>query len=85
MKEAKCRACGKTIAFIRAKGKRPMPVDPEPIWIKAGRGYPFILANGSMVKGEIAGDADDDPDSNFIEAYVSHFATCTDPDLFRRR
>ena len=81
-----CRGCGKEIAFIKTEKGKSMPVDPEPVWIRmeAG-GNPFMRADGTYVYGHKAGDADDDPDSNLIEAYISHFATCTEPEAFRKR
>ena len=85
MKEAKCRACGKPICFIKTKAHKTTPVDADPVWIRPGDGFTYNLPNGQTIQGQIAGDADDDPDSNLIKAYISHFATCTEPDSFRRR
>ena len=85
MNTTKCRACGKEIGFIKTKLYKTVPVDAEPVWIRPGDGFPYILADGQTVWGQIAGDADDDPDSNLIEAYISHFATCTEPEAFRKR
>ena len=81
----KCRACGKEIAFIKTKAYKTTPVDAEPVWIKPGEGFTYILPDGGSVTGQIAGDADDDPEGTFVEAYISHFATCTEPDGFRQR
>ena len=85
MKIEHCRACGAEIGFIKTKAFRTVPVDAEPVWIKPGDGFGYILPDGSTIQGQLAGDADDDPDGNLIEAYISHFATCTEPDAFRKR
>ena len=83
---AKCRGCGKEIAFIKTEKGKTMPVDPEPVWVKqSAGGRPFIRKDGGYVYGYIAGDAEDDPDSNLIQAHVSHFATCEQADNFRNR
>lgn len=81
-----CRGCGKEIAFIKTEKGKTMPVDPEPVWVKQEKGgKPFIQVDGNYVYGWIAGDAEDDPDSNLIAAYVSHFATCEQAERFRGR
>lgn len=76
MRTEKCRKCGREICFIKTRAFRTVPVDAEPVWVRPGDGYAFILPDGRTIQGQIAGDADDDPDSNLMEAYISHFATC---------
>ena len=85
MKEEYCRACGAPIRFIKTKQFKTTPVDADPVWIRPGEGFTYILADGRTIQGQLAGDADDDPNSNLMEAYISHFATCTEPDAFRKR
>lgn len=83
--ESKCRSCGAPVIWIKTKLNKRMIVDAEPVWIKKDyHGYPFFHLDGSQVSGILAGDADDDPDVKFIEAYQSHFATCPDADKFRK-
>ena len=83
--ELPCRGCGKPIIFIKTGRYKPTPCDPEPVWVKQDpSGKNYIRKDGTTVIGTIAGDADDDPDSNFIEAYVSHFATCHAAGRFRK-
>ncbi len=80
-----CKACGKEIFFIKTDHFKSVPCDAEPVWIhQQSGGTPYIRIDGSTVVGYIAGDADDDPDSNLIPAYVSHFATCPAGDQFRK-
>ena len=81
-----CRGCGKEIGFIKMVNGKTQPVDPEPVWVRqVYKGKPFIRKDGVYVYGEIAGDAEDDPDTNLIEAYMSHFATCPEAESCRRR
>ena len=85
MKKQYCRACGAQIGFIKTKQFRTVPVDADPVWIRPGEGFTYILPDGKTIQGQIAGDADDDPEGKLVEAYISHFATCTEPDAFRKR
>lgn len=81
-----CRGCGEEIAFIKTEKGKSMPVNPVPVRVKplAG-GYQYITARGNFITGVIVGDAEDDPDSNTVPAYVSHFATCKKANDFRGR
>lgn len=81
----KCRGCGADIFFIKTNHFKTVPVDAEPVWIRQETGgKAYFRKDGSTVIGYIAGDADDDPDTNLIEAYRSHFATCPRAEEFRR-
>ena len=74
----KCRGCGAEVLIIKSGGYygRVM-VEAEPVWIKQMHGGdPFITLDGRTVIGQAAGDADDDPDSNFLEAYIPHKGRC---------
>ena len=85
LKKGICRGCGAEVVWIRTNDGHKMPVDTEPVWVKLKMGgYPFFYLDGSCVHGTKAGDADDDPDSNFVEAYESHFATCPQAGNFRQ-
>lgn len=74
----KCRGCGADIMIIRTGtvyGR--IIVDADPVWIALEPGgEPFVMADGRVVYGRIAGDAYDDPDANLIPAYVPHKSTC---------
>lgn len=82
---AVCRGCGAEIIWVRTPQKKKMPIDVEPVWVKlVPHGHTFIRRDGSFIFGERAGDADDDPDSNFIQAHESHYATCPVGATFRK-
>ena len=84
---AKCRGCGADIIWIKLRGSgKKMSIDAETHWIRLDyHGHPFFRIDGEEIFGEIAGDADDDPDSNFVEAHESHFATCPQGGKFRKQ
>lgn len=83
MKEATCRACGARMLFIKTKNGKTMPVDAESVRFVpdlAGKNL-YVLEDGSVVHGT-APEAGD-PDVHV--GYISHFATCTNPDFFRKK
>lgn len=85
---SRCRGCGAEIIWKKTPMGKKIPVDPEPVWIEQGlEKRTFLRADGSFVLGRKVGDAydDNDPDSNLIEAYESHFATCPVSEQFRRK
>lgn len=73
-----CRGCGAEIRVIRtASTYGKVVVDAEPVWIRLQYGgILYIQPDGEIVFGFPAGDADDDPDSNLIEAYAPHRGHC---------
>lgn len=85
----RCRGCGAEVIWIRMQlTRRKMPVDAEPVWIRLeGGGNTFIRLDGTTVTGRKIGDAydDEDPDSNLLECYESHFSTCPVGGQFRNR
>lgn len=85
-KTDKCRACGAEIYHIRSKTGRWLSLDVEPVWIRLDyHGDPFYRLDGSVVLGTQAGDADDDPDSNCVEVYQSHFFACSEQEKLRKK
>ena len=78
-----CRACGKPLLFIGTRGGKTMPVDAEPVRFVPdmfGKNL-YLVTGGDVVHGSPPREGDLD-----IEiGYVSHFATCTNPDYFRKR
>jgi len=84
----RCRGCGAEVIWMKTPERRKMPVDAEPVWVKLENGgKTFIRRDGTFVFGRKVGDAydDEDPDTNLIEAYESHFATCPVGGQFRNR
>ena len=73
-----CRGCGAEIIIIKTKTVyKNIVVDAEPVWIKQKTGgKQFVTKDGRIYYGTQAGDADDDPDANFIEAYTPHKGHC---------
>lgn len=78
---ATCRACGAEIMFIRMSGKF-MPVDPKPVCYEDGSGPEIIVTESGRVTHGIRSEI---PMQGRERGYISHFATCTDPDKFRKR
>ncbi len=80
----KCRACGASIVFIGTPGGKSMPCDDYTVYYKQtpdGK-ETFITPNGETVKGERSNPQNEDVTGI---AYVPHWATCKNPDKFRRR
>lgn len=74
----RCKGCGEEILIIKTGGfYKSVMVDAEPVWVRQKTGGDsFVTADGRMVFGEITGDADDDPDANFIAVFVPHKGHC---------
>lgn len=74
----RCRGCGLEILIIKTGTcYKNVVVDAEPVWVKLKTGGElFFTMDGRAVAGYQAGDADDDPDTNFIEAYTPHKGHC---------
>lgn len=70
-----CRSCGAPMRWaVTTAGKR-MPLDPQP----SDRGNVHVDDDGTAtVLGPLEVQAHDGP------LYVPHFATCDDPDRFRK-
>ena len=73
-----CRGCGAEILIIKSGGYYGrVTVDAEPLWIRQETGgESFFTMDGRTVFGVQAGDADDDPDANFLEVYRPHKGHC---------
>ena len=76
-----CRGCGKEIAFIKTTKGKAMPVNPESVkFVPAGGPNTYVLMDGSVARGR--GVEYGDTETKI--GYISHFATCTARDEFKR-
>ena len=82
-KETTCRACGKPIMFLKTLKGKTTPVNAEAVEFVPdvnGRAL-YVLPDGTTAHG--VAPEPGDPDVHI--GYISHFATCTNPDFFRKR
>ena len=76
-----CRGCGNEIAFIKTTKGKAMPVNPESVkFVPAGGPNTYVLMDGSVARGR--GVEYGDTETKI--GYISHFATCTARDEFKR-
>lgn len=82
----RCRACKAEIMFIQTALYKKIPVNAEPVWIRPDENAKgtYVLPTGDTIRGEIVPDTFDDEKAGLRLAYVSHFATCTTPEQFRK-
>lgn len=78
-----CRGCGAKILWIRTKGGKSMPCDPEEItyWKSTTGRIMIVTPNGEVVAARLDGP----PAAATGMGYISHFATCPEAGRFRRR
>ena len=82
LRTSRCRVCGKRIAFIETvKGKR-MPVDryPVPFVPDVNGRDKYVMDDGGVITGAVPSPGDKD----IHYGWISHFASCSDPEMFRR-
>ncbi len=82
LKETLCRACNAKIIFIKTVGGKSIPCDAESTYYiqKAGGSQKIVTPNGEVISAELT----DDQNKATGIGYISHFATCTNPDFFRK-
>ena len=73
-----CRGCGVEVFPIDTGTVfKKILVEAEPVWIRPETGGEmFVTIDGRTVHGVQAGDADDDPDTNFLAVYIPHKGRC---------
>lgn len=83
-KTTACRACGARIMFLKTAAGKTMPVDEEGTFFLEVKDGPelFVLGDGTTARGQRVSPAQREDADRF--GYVSHFATCTNPDFFRK-
>ena len=82
MNTTTCRACGAQIGFIKLVSGKSAPVDADSMeFMPDPKGKElFILPDGTTERGST--ENVNGPDT--MIGYMSHFATCTNPDFFRK-
>lgn len=77
-----CKGCGRLVRWIKTPAGKAMPCDPDPVlyWQAAGGASRIVTANGEVVSARLNGPLD----RVTGRGYISHFATCTKAEAFRR-
>ena len=78
---SKCKTCGAEIKWIRTFSGKAMPVDACPILFTEGGNGIFVTDGGAVIHGTrcVKGQA------NMRVGYISHFATCPDANMYRKK
>lgn len=73
-----CRGCGEEILIIKTGTCfKTVVVEAEPVWIRLETGgNMYVTPDGRTLFGYEVGDAEDDPDTNLMAAYVPHKGRC---------
>lgn len=79
----KCKSCGAEIVWIKMKSGKSMPCNPDQVvyWQNARGSETIVTPNGEVVKASLTGFAG----AETGVGYISHFATCPDAEMHRRR
>lgn len=80
---ARCGSCGRPIQWIRLQNGKAMPVDASPVLaiVRNSRGpHQVVTDAGEVVRGDAAVRS-----TETVNGRISHFATCPNPGLHRRR
>jgi len=82
MTAKECRACGAKILFIKTVAGKSIPVNEEIKYYiqKANGSEKIVTPNGEVLSAELTSN----PDDATGVGYISHFATCTNPEFFRK-
>lgn len=83
IRSTECRACHAKIFFIKTNKGTSIPVDEESVLFvpdPAGQAT-FVMIDGTTQRGWKVGTEGE----NTKIGYISHFATCTEADSFRKR
>lgn len=80
---AKCKSCGASIIWIGMRSGRSMPCNAEQVtyWKDAKGKDTIITPNGETVRANLSGDLE----SATGIGYISHWATCPQSFIFRKR
>lgn len=79
-----CRGCGSPIDWIITTAGKPMPVNPEPVFIIEGEGKDrFVTDEGEVILGRRA--LQEEESTDLPVAFVPHWKTCPNAGDFRRK
>ena len=83
MTEARCRACGRPIVWMKTKTGKTMPCDAQlKLFWQSEEGSQRVLTHaGELVRCELIGNADESTGLG----RTPHWGNCTQPDQFRKR
>lgn len=81
---ARCKSCGREIAWIRLTTGKLMPVDVAPVYYEDRRDGAAVIVteDGRVSCGHTEAVA---VIGSKVRGYMSHFATCPAADKYRRR
>ena len=81
LRTSRCRVCGKRIAFVETSRGKRMPVDRYPVkFVPDVNGKnKYVLDDGTVISGAVPSREDKD----IHTGWISHFASCSDPEKFR--
>ncbi len=78
MQETICEGCGRSIFYVKLRGelKEWTPLNKEPVMVRKmlKGGASYITGDGTIIFGN-----EDAAEDGCVEAYVPHYATCTNP------
>lgn len=70
-----CHRCGQEIEWIRTENGKPIPFDPEPVFVIEGGGRDtFTTDDGAAIVGRVASPEEESPE--LPVAFVPHWKTC---------
>ena len=83
MRTAVCKACGRSIVWIRTIKGKSMPCDAEPIpYMETPKGKEKIVTpNGEIISCTF----DAKPEEMTGIGYISHWSTCPQASSFRKK
>ena len=79
---ARCKSCGAEINWVTTFSGKKMPVDAQELWFAADGGKDVFVTSGGAV---IHGTRVESGRADGRIGHISHFATCPNANLHRRR
>lgn len=70
---ARCKQCGRMVAYVRGESGKTVIVDPEPVWVIPREGAQIVATmDGRIRRGRTVPKGT----PGAIMAYVPHYTTC---------